>query len=242
MTRAMTPAPSVERLAAALLPPDGGGRLRPNCSTGSRRRRGSDRSPRRTRPRSARSSAALGTTTSLRDVRAELRAAHLLLADKRIELAFEAYGSGKRRARLHGHLSRDADVQRRGHPPAPPARTCRRRRADRGQAPPAAAERAQRPGRRGGRRIRRRGSTSPPPPATLRARADARDDAFFAAYGLTGTRAFNERFLRLGAVITWSEGAATAGDRAAIWSNASARIALDPRATDACLRCFRADA
>ena len=33
---------------------------------------------------------------ALRDVRAELQAAHLLLADRRIELAFEAYGSGKR--------------------------------------------------------------------------------------------------------------------------------------------------
>ena len=32
---------------------------------------------------------------SLRDVRAELRTARLLLADRRIELAFEAYGSGK---------------------------------------------------------------------------------------------------------------------------------------------------
>jgi hypothetical protein len=32
---------------------------------------------------------------ALRDVRAELRAAHLLLADRRIELAFEAYGRGR---------------------------------------------------------------------------------------------------------------------------------------------------
>ena len=32
---------------------------------------------------------------SLRDVRAELQTARLLLADRRIELAFEAYGSGK---------------------------------------------------------------------------------------------------------------------------------------------------
>jgi hypothetical protein len=32
---------------------------------------------------------------ALRDVRAELQAAHLLVADRRIELAFEAYGSGK---------------------------------------------------------------------------------------------------------------------------------------------------
>src|SRR5271154_273772 len=32
---------------------------------------------------------------ALRDVRAELQAAHLLLADPRIQLAFEAYGAGK---------------------------------------------------------------------------------------------------------------------------------------------------
>ena len=32
---------------------------------------------------------------ALRDVRAELATARLLLADRRIELAFEAYGSGK---------------------------------------------------------------------------------------------------------------------------------------------------
>ena len=32
---------------------------------------------------------------ALRDVRAELLVARLLLADKRFELAFEAYGSGK---------------------------------------------------------------------------------------------------------------------------------------------------
>ena len=32
---------------------------------------------------------------SLRDVRAELQVAHLLLADRRIEVAYEAYGSGK---------------------------------------------------------------------------------------------------------------------------------------------------
>jgi hypothetical protein len=33
---------------------------------------------------------------SRRDVRAELRVAHLLMADRRIEVAFEAYGSTKR--------------------------------------------------------------------------------------------------------------------------------------------------
>src|SRR5688572_5326596 len=34
-----------------------------------------------------------GDVEARRDVRAELRTAHLLLADRRIELAFEAYGS-----------------------------------------------------------------------------------------------------------------------------------------------------
>src|SRR5688572_30997671 len=37
-----------------------------------------------------------GDVEARRDVRAELRTAHLLLADRRIELAFEAYGSTKR--------------------------------------------------------------------------------------------------------------------------------------------------
>ena len=35
-------------------------------------------------------------TEALRDVRAELQGARLLLTDPRIELAFEAYGAGKR--------------------------------------------------------------------------------------------------------------------------------------------------
>ena len=39
----------------------------------------------------------------------------------------------------------------------------------------------------------------------LRARADAKDDAFFAARGLETGRGFYERFLRLGAVIAWCQ-------------------------------------
>ena len=50
----------------------------------------------------------------LRDARAELLVAVRLLSDRRIDLAFEAYGSQGRRARLHGHVpGRDA-LQRRG--------------------------------------------------------------------------------------------------------------------------------
>ncbi len=69
----------------------------------------------------------------------------------------------------------------------------------------------------------------------LRARADARDEAFFQGRGLAGTRAFYDRYLRLGRVITWCETAAMTDDRAASWTNPLARIAVDPRAADACL-------
>ena len=41
----------------------------------------------------------------------------------------------------------------------------------------------------------------------LRARADAKDEAFFVARGFDGTRAFYERYLRLGAVLVACEGA-----------------------------------
>jgi hypothetical protein len=72
----------------------------------------------------------------------------------------------------------------------------------------------------------------------LRARADRKDEAFFASRGFDGTRGFYERYLRLGAVLVWCEGAA--GDaRAALWTNRSARIALPERAMRACLVCLR---
>ena len=73
----------------------------------------------------------------------------------------------------------------------------------------------------------------------LRARADARDDAFFAARGLSGARAFHERVQRLGAIITWAEGA-TGDARGALWANANARIPLPERSAAASLACFRA--
>ncbi len=75
----------------------------------------------------------------------------------------------------------------------------------------------------------------------LRARADARDEAFFQGRGLAGTRAFYDRYLRLGRVITWCETAAMTDDRAASWTNPLARIAVDPRAAEACLACLRGE-
>ena len=74
---------------------------------------------------------------------------------------------------------------------------------------------------------------------TLRARADTKDEAFFTARGFDGTRGFYERYLRLGAVLVWCEGAAGEA-RATLWSNGSARIALPERAARACLACLRA--
>ena len=74
---------------------------------------------------------------------------------------------------------------------------------------------------------------------SLRARADAKDEAFFDRAGFEGSRGFYDRYLRLGAVIAWCENAA--GDRrAALWTNASARIALHERAALACVACLRA--
>ena len=73
----------------------------------------------------------------------------------------------------------------------------------------------------------------------LRSRADAKDDAFFASRGLDGARGFNQRMLRLGAVLVWCDGAAGEA-RASLWTNRSARIALPDRAIRACVDCLRA--
>ena len=66
----------------------------------------------------------------------------------------------------------------------------------------------------------------------VRARADRKDEAFFAARGLASSRGFYERFLRLGGVVAWRE-PATSVDGASYWLNRSARMALPSRAADA---------
>ena len=72
----------------------------------------------------------------------------------------------------------------------------------------------------------------------LRARADAKDEAFFTARGHDGSRGFYERYLRLGAVLVWCEGAVGEA-RATIWTNRSARIVLPDQAARAFLECMR---
>ena len=72
----------------------------------------------------------------------------------------------------------------------------------------------------------------------LRSRADAKDEVYFSRRGFAGTRGFYDRYLRLGGVLVWCEGAA--GDaRAALWTNRSARIPLAERDIRAVLHCLQ---
>jgi len=171
-----------------------------------------------------------------RDVRAELRVAHLLLADRRIELEFEAYGSGKPgpdfTVTYRGERTFNLEVTRLRRPPDVPGGG-RQLLAKLHQLPPSVAnivlisidgERAD-------------AFDVAAATRALRARADRKDEAFFIDRGFDGTRGFYERYLRLGAVLVWCEGGA--GDaRAALWTNGSARIAVPRRAGETCLRCL----
>jgi hypothetical protein len=173
-----------------------------------------------------------------RDVRAELGVAYLLLADRRIDLAFEAYGSGKPgpdfTVTFRGERTFNLEVTRLRRPPD-------------GQG-------------QGGQLLAKLRQLPPSVPnavliavpgdgagafdvaamtRTLRSRADRKDEAFFVDRGFDGTRGFYERYLRLGAVLVWCEGA-TGDAQAALWTNGSARIALPARAARACLSCLRA--
>ena len=176
---------------------------------------------------------------SLRDVRAELRTARLLLGDRRIELAFEAYGSGKtgpdftitfRDARSFNlevtRLRRLPDATGLGAsllaklrqlPPSVPNAVLLATDADTAAALEVDAA-----------------------TRMLRARADTKDERFFAAHGFDGGRGFYERFLRLSAVFVSAEGAD--GDaRATMWVNRSARMAMPEPAARASLRCLRVE-
>jgi hypothetical protein len=172
------------------------------------------------------------------DVRAELRVAHLLVADKRVHLKFEAYGSGKagpdftvsyrgarnfnlevtrlRRAPVAGGAGGQLLAKLRQLPPSVPNVLLVAIEGDGAEAFDIAAA-----------------------TRSLRARADSKDEAFFLGRGYEGARGFYERYLRLGAVLVWCEGA-TGDARAALWTNRSARIAFPERAGRACLSCLRA--
>jgi hypothetical protein len=164
---------------------------------------------------------------TVRDTRAELLVAARLLADRRIELAFEAYG-----ARAAGP---DFTVTFRGVTRFNVEVTRRRGAAD-GQAvadavvtklrqlPPSIANVLVVAADRPVAEADIAGSIH-----ALRARVDARDPATLARAGATSPRDFYDRFLRLNAVVVWAEDA-PGPDRVVAWQDPSARIALERKA------------
>ena len=173
-----------------------------------------------------------------RDVRAELRVAQLLLADRRVELAFEAYGSGKPgpdfTVTFQGERTFNLEVTRLRRLPDAQAQGGQLL-AKLHQLPPSVPNAVL---------IAVPGDAAPALDVagltrTLRSRADRKDEAFFVDRGFDGTRGFYERYLRLGSVLVWCE-AATGDGRATLWTNRSARIALPVRAARACLSCLEA--
>jgi hypothetical protein len=174
----------------------------------------------------------------MRDVRAELRAAYLLLADRRIELAFEAYGAGRAgpdfTVTFRGQRAFNLEVTRLRRVPAAVG-FGRLLMAKLHQLPPSMPNALL---------VAIGGDTAGAldvgsATRELRATADRKDETFFVDRGFVGTRGFYEQYLRLGAVLIWCESAA--GDaKVGLWSNPSARIALPARAARACVAALRA--
>ena len=238
MARDIAPATAVERLAHDLFDGAVGSPLAEEFAawlSGSARFRGfveTHRTKIRKKLRGA------GDPEAQLDIRAELCAAHLLLANRRIDLAFEAYGSGK--------AGPDFTVSFRGERPFNLEVTRLR------HAPDAAALVGSlliklhqlRPSAPNALLVAIEGQSADvldvaATVRSLRARADRKDETLFGRVGVDGTRGFYERFLRLGGIFVWCEGAA--GDqRAALWPNPSARISLSDRAARACLLSLRA--
>ena len=241
MTRPTTPSPSIERLAATLLP---AGQDGPFASELVAWLAGSARFRTFAEGNRAKIHKKLGGARddeSLRDVRAELQVAHLLLADRRIELAYEAYGSGKPGPdfTITYRATRTFNVEvTRMQRVADPTGVAESIVAKLRQLPPSVPNiLVLAVGGAPADDVDVAAASS-----LLRARADARDEAFFQARGLAGTRAFYDRYLRLGRVITWREEAPAGENRASSWTNPPARIAVDPRAAAACLACLRGGA
>lgn len=172
-----------------------------------------------------------------RDVRAELRVAQLLVADRRMDVAFEAYGSGNRGPDFS--VTRGADrfnvevTRLRGAPSAAGfgglLAKLRQLPAGVPNVVVLAIEGTDAAAYDIGAAVRH-----------LRQRADAKDEALFTARGFAGSRAFYERFLRLSAALAWAEEAdgATGAARAMAWTNPSARAPMPPRALRAVLAAF----
>ena len=169
-----------------------------------------------------------------RDVRTELRVAQLLLADRRMEVAFEAYGSRQPgpdfTVTLRGDRFNLEVTRLRGDPAATGFGGLL---AKVRQLPPSvpnavvfAIEGSDAAAYDIGAAVR-----------TVRARADRKDDALFTARGFAGSRGFHDRFARLGAAFAWANGA-VGETRAKTWANPAARIAFPQRAARAVRACL----
>jgi hypothetical protein len=155
------------------------------------------------------------------DVRAELRVAALLVADRRFELTFEAYGVGRRgpdfTATFRAGRPFNIEVTRRraGDGALEPAILAKLR-----QMPPSASNVLV---------VATDAAAAPPDPGPvvreLRAHADRRDEAYFIGRGVEDTASFNTGLRRLAAVLAWGE-RADGGTRVASWSNIGARIPI----------------
>ena len=237
VARTKTPATAVELLAGDLLDPERDGSLTDELTgwlAGSARFRAFAEAHRAKIRKKLRTAA---DGEALRDVRAELQVACLLLSDRSIELAFEAYGSGKGGPDLtvtyRGRRSFNLEVTRLRRLPdatglgAPLLAKLR-------QLPPSVpnAVLVAIPGA-SAEALDVAAATR-----QLRSRADAKDEPFFTRLGFAGTRGFYERYLRLGGVLAWCEGAAGEA-RAELWTNGSARIPLPGRDSRAVIRCLR---
>jgi hypothetical protein len=172
-----------------------------------------------------------------RDVRTELSVARLLLTDRRVQLDFEAYGSDRRGPDFTvtlGSQRFNVEVTRlRGDPVGAGFGALLSKLRQLPPSIPNAVIVA----------IEGEDASALDVEAlsrTLRARADAKDEALFTARGFRGTRDFYERFLRLGAVIVWAE--AAAGDsRTSARINPSARTAFPAKALRSVVESLRVE-
>ncbi len=170
---------------------------------------------------------------TLRDVRLELAVARLLLSDRRVGLTWERYGSGM--------VGPDFTLTIPGLRPVNLELTRMRRAPEHVEAgvPWIAKLRQLPPSMPNAVVVAIGGNTAmaldiAASTKLIRARADAKDEAYFAARGFSGSRAFYGQFLRLGAVLVWCEDASS-GERATLWRNRSARIAVPNAVARACL-------
>ena len=179
-----------------------------------------------------------GDEAARTDVRAELEVARWLLDDRRIELAFEPRGS------TGG--GPDYALTYRDHPAFDLEVTRPRHALDRDglaatllvklrQLPPGVANVIL---------IVGHGITVTETDVgaavrAIRARADTKDEPYFARRGFESTRQFYDRFLRLGAVLVWDSSGGS-GQPTVAWRNASARIAVPERAVAAVVVCLEA--